>query len=320
MDWEVIGNGANSEVVRCSTDTLICDPPLPPHSPQTLVIKMMAEAPSTQREKNLWDEIMKLDNENQYFCHYLHYAKIPSVPTNIQLKIGPIKCEQDGCIYGFNETTQTYDKDIPIFGFFMEDGWYPFTKYLNYIPFEEIIQGLKHLAEGLSLLESNGYFHGDVKENNIIYHPERKQFRWIDFTFLHKTNHIENILKFDCQYPIWAPNVRYRIAIEKCKRDFAWIDFYLIRDYAQYMEDLGYDYQEYKKYFAQLYQYKREGVHFERFDVFGFGIMLLSILQKYPNLREVSEANPKWKEMGVKMIHPFPEMRPSFLQVCDWLR
>lgn len=104
------------------------------------------------------------------------------------------------------EITDRIKKKLPQIVY--EYGGYDLKEAARRFPFEELFTGLIRIFGGITIMETKGYVHVDIKPENMVYNNETKKLSLIDFGMATKADNLyirENDYIFQHPYTYYPP-------------------------------------------------------------------------------------------------------------------
>lgn len=215
----------------------------------------------------------------------------------------------------------------------LEDGGYSLDKIITkkstvHIDILLLLQGLRHIAQGLQRFREKGWIHGDIKPANVLYEPNKHKFSITDMGLMFQYKDMVSDKShrhwiYQQKYEIWPPELLLLRWIEHganagrlAKAVDEAVSLWQIDNYTSEQEMAA------KKIYA--YHYGERGImHYKQllaltiktFDIYGLGYTILRLVKKYKPLVHERRTLARLRRLGREMTQPHPSARPRLSEV-----
>lgn len=284
--FQFVGSGSEGMIFR----TNLCPEGMEEIFPEVSIVKVCSKDIAIG-QYTIYQQLMTIDVDERYFLGFLTVGEMPPLPWKQTSRImdnfketlyyNMNMIEEQGGLY----TLYTDEAcTVPLHALWMEDGWVRIGDVPN-LTWEDCCHGLLNLVEGLYLLEKRKILHGDVKEPNVLVNMKTKEFRWIDYGIMSNYERAQEEQLFTQRYLYWPPDFAYYLTGKMNMKDERRIE----RELIQYVFR-GYRFQ----HVIRCNRISNEMVNddtidmiLHRFDVYGVGLLLLTMLDLYYNRMDV---------------------------------
>lgn len=227
----------------------------------------------------------------------------------------------------------------------MEIGGTPLQKYVieQGTTMNEFLTIMKSVFKGLQLLSKHGIIHHDLKFDNILYNPKKKETRIIDFGLLiEKHDVFDEIVNWTLFSKYWLHPPEYRIyemisnskSLSSITKDDSrgmisknnklldirfsnndpatlWEWWHQLQYYCDYEADFLRYIKAVTKHPTKADAYAYMMKHTNKIDIYSAGITMLYLSMYIPELTTRNENSIAFYQFVIQLLNPDPRKRPT---------